>query len=187
MNLEKEFLYHIFNRGNNGEKIFYTQENYHFFMKKIAHHISPYADILAWCFMPNHFHLMIFVRRETIHSITINQSLGKMLSSYARAINRQEDRKGSLFQQHTKSICLNSNQKLTRSWHKTFGINKINAWKDTRNYPKICLDYIHANPMNAGYVINIKDWKWSSYHEIYGNEPGKGLVNLEILKMVVPL
>jgi putative transposase len=187
MNLEKEFLYHIFNRGNNGEKIFYTQANYQFFMKKIDHHISPYADILAWCLMPNHFHLMIFVRKETYRSLSINQSLGKMLSSYARAINIQEDRKGSLFQQHTKSICLNSNQKITRSWHKTFGVNKINAWKDTQHYPKICLDYIHSNPMNAGLVINIKDWKWSSYHEIYGNKPGKCLVNLEILKMVVPL
>jgi len=73
--------------------------------KKIDYHILPFADIVAWCLMPNHFHMIIYVNRENIFSISINQSIGKMLSSYARAINIQENRTGSLFQQHFKG-CL---------------------------------------------------------------------------------
>jgi len=59
MNFEKGFLYHVYNRGNNGEKLFYSNSNYQFFIQKIEYHISPFADVFAWCLMPNHFHLFI--------------------------------------------------------------------------------------------------------------------------------
>jgi len=61
MNLEAGDLYHIYNQGNNRVRIFYSRENYFFFLKKIRTHIIPHADILAWCLMPNHFHLMAYV------------------------------------------------------------------------------------------------------------------------------
>ncbi len=54
--------------------------------EKIRTHILPYADILAWCLMPNHFHLMILVNEIAIKTNsskrTINQSVGIMLCSY---------------------------------------------------------------------------------------------------------
>jgi putative transposase len=187
MNFEKGYVYHVFNRGNNGEKLFYNHSNYEFFIEKLDYHILPFADLLAWCLMPNHFHLMINVNREMIFSISLNQSIGKMLSSYARAINVQEGRTGSLFQQHSKALCLNHNEKLKPSWQKTFGVSKINSWDEKSDYPKICMDYIHLNPIHAGIVINIEDWKWSSYHEIYGRGANIELVNLNKLKLVVSL
>ena len=61
MNLSEGSLYHVFNRGNNGERIFYKSSNYLFFVQKVRHHILPYAEVLSWCLMPNHFHLMILV------------------------------------------------------------------------------------------------------------------------------
>jgi putative transposase len=64
MNLEKGFVYHVFNRGNNGERIFYNSSNYRFFCDKINTYVIPYADVLAWCLMPNHYHLMILVNDE---------------------------------------------------------------------------------------------------------------------------
>jgi len=54
-------IYHLFNQGNNLEKIFFNDENKKYFLTKIRKHILPYADILAWCLMPNHFHLMLYV------------------------------------------------------------------------------------------------------------------------------
>ena len=177
----------MYNRGNNGERIFYSNSNYQYFIKKIDYHIAPYADVLAWCLMPNHFHLMIYVHRESIFSITLNQSIGKMLSSYARAINIQEDRFGSLFQQHSKAVCLNNNSKLKPAWYKAMGVTRINSWKDKSEYPGVCLQYIHLNPVNAGMVMDPKDWKWSSYHEIFGKSSKIELVNIERLKTVVPL
>jgi len=187
MELVKGNLYHVFNRGNNGERIFYSQANYQFFVQKLDYHILPYADIISWCLMPNHFHLMLYVNREKIFSVSINQSIGKMLSSYARAINIQENRKGSLFQQHSRSVRLNSTEKLKRGWYRTFGVTKIEAWNDKTDYPKICMNYIHLNPVNAGIVMNSGDWKWSSYKEIFGKVSGNELVNIERLKTVVSL
>jgi putative transposase len=187
MKLEKGNLYHVYNRGNNGERIFYNSSNYRYFIEKLEYHVLPYTDILGWCLMPNHFHLMIYVRHEQIFSITINQSFGKMLSSYARAINVQEKRTGSLFQQHTKAICLNENTRLKPSWYRIMGVTKINSWNDNSNYPLICLNYIHLNPVNAGLVMDQKEWNWSSYRQIYSNTSGNELVNIERLKNVVPL
>lgn len=187
MIFEKGFIYHVFNRGNNGEKLFYSHSNYRYFTKKICFHILPYADILAWCLMPNHFHLMVYVRREKILTTTINQSIGKMLSSYARAINIQERRTGSLFQQHTKAINLNSNDRLKPSWYKMMGVTKAIGWNNQSDYPKVCLEYIHRNPVSAGLVNDVKDWQWSSYREIFETEINYGLVSIGTLKSVVPL
>jgi putative transposase len=184
MKLEKGFLYHVYNRGNNGERIFYKRSNYRFFIEKIEIHILPYADIMAWCLMPNHFHLMILVNHEALSALTLNQSIGKMLSSYARAVNLQENRTGSLFQQHTKAICLNANIKLKRSWYKAFGVTTIPSWNENLDYPKVCFNYIHYNPVNAGLVYSIEDWTWSSYHEIKGLQTDIELVNLDKLKTV---
>lgn len=64
MTFELNQIYHIYNQGNNRQKVFFNRENYLFFLKKIIKHILPFADVLAWCLMPNHFHLMIAVRAD---------------------------------------------------------------------------------------------------------------------------
>ncbi|MFA5647265.1 MAG: hypothetical protein WC951_03050 [Bacteroidales bacterium] len=61
MIFEKSHLYHVYNQGNNRQRIFFSRENYLFFLEKIKKHVLPYADVLAWCLMPNHFHLMAYV------------------------------------------------------------------------------------------------------------------------------
>ncbi|WP_430932443.1 transposase [Saccharicrinis sp. 156] len=61
MDFQTGHLYHIYNQGNNKNNIFFNRDNYRFFLKKIATNILPFCDILAWCLMPNHFHLMVLV------------------------------------------------------------------------------------------------------------------------------
>jgi len=56
-------IYHVYNQGNNRQKIFFRKENYRYFREKLKTHILPYADVLAYCLMPNHFHLMVEVRQ----------------------------------------------------------------------------------------------------------------------------
>jgi len=125
MDFEDGHIYHIFNQGNNRQPIFFKRENYLYFLNKIRIHITPFADILAWCLMPNHFHLMVVVNdldAET-HRVTLshpvstpfstshpvsnpqsfNQSIAVMLRSYTRAINKQENKNGSLFREGTSS------------------------------------------------------------------------------------
>lgn len=49
MHFETGYLYHIYNQGNNKQKIFFNRENYLFFLKKIGEHVKPYCDVLARC------------------------------------------------------------------------------------------------------------------------------------------
>ncbi|HOV11622.1 MAG TPA: hypothetical protein PLT47_06660 [Bacteroidales bacterium] len=66
MIFEHGHIYHIYNQGNNRQQVFFIRENYLFFLKKIETFISPFTDILAWCLMPNHFHLMVYVKQVEI-------------------------------------------------------------------------------------------------------------------------
>ena len=106
-----EELYHVYNRGNNKQKIFFNPENYTFFLKKIRRYILPYCDMLAYCLMPNHFHFLIHSDKRTIATKSIagkeknalSEGMKNLLSSYTQAINKQNNSTGSLFQQNTKA------------------------------------------------------------------------------------
>lgn len=55
-------IYHIYNRGNIHQKIFFESKNYLFFLEKMKKHLLPYCNLLTWCLMPNHFHWMVKVK-----------------------------------------------------------------------------------------------------------------------------
>ena len=161
--IEGEF-YHIYNRGNNKQQIFFNDDNYLFFLRKIREQLSSRVDILAYCLMPNHFHLLI---RANEKSITEKTSFGKksmqefayrvgiMLSSYSQAINKQNNTTGSLFQQKTKAKILAEVQ----------NNNRI-------SYLEECFYYIHQNPVLAGLVTDLSDWPYSSYPDYAGLRNG---------------
>lgn len=162
MYYESQATYHIFNRSN--ELLFYNRENYLFFLKKIRKHILPYTDILAYCLMPNHFHLLVRLKDEAVATVRFKGkeevqqfsfSIGQMLSSYTQAINKQIGRKGYLFAHNTKAKMLN----------------------DVGNdYLLSCFLYIHQNPLQAGLVNKLEDWEFSSYLDYVGLRNGT-LVN----------
>ncbi|MDD3490054.1 MAG: hypothetical protein PHR62_09250 [Paludibacter sp.] len=66
MELIKDNIYHIYNQGNNRQKIFYNRDNYLYFLQKMNDYLLPYCDVLAWCLMPNHFHWMVYVRETEL-------------------------------------------------------------------------------------------------------------------------
>jgi len=83
MQFEQSHLYHIYNRGNNSQKIFFNRENYLFFLDKIKKNILPHTDILAWCLMPSHFHFMVHVNNvevEISEQVTLSHLLTKRRS-----------------------------------------------------------------------------------------------------------
>ena len=82
MYFEPTNIYHIYNQGNNRQKIFFCRAHYLFFLKKIRQHILPYTDILAWCLMPNHFHLMVQVI-PAIHPLTWSERMNLTTPSNA--------------------------------------------------------------------------------------------------------
>ena len=196
MQLEKGYLYHIYNQGNNRRKIFFNKDNYAFFLDKIKTHISPFADIIAYCLMPNHFHLMVLVKEEELpiiesdtmtlsHRITtyrnktktINDSIAVLLRSYTRAVNKQENATGSLFKAHTKAECINCFKGITPSFisNKRTLINLISK----KQYPQICFDYIHQNPVKANMVKNETDYEFSSA-KAYINLADDNIINKKV-------
>ena len=148
MSLEKGETFHCYNRGNNSQKIFFSDENYLFFLKKVRTHVLPFAKVLAYCLMPNHFHILVYVNRETeLEELTNNWRI--MLSSYTRAINKANDWTGSLFQQKTK-------------------FKRIK----TDDQGRVCFNYIHQNPVNANLVNKMDAWSYSSYLDYVGKRDG---------------
>jgi len=63
---EEEEIYHVYNRTNNMEKLFLTDENRPFFLKRYKEIISPFADTFCWNLLPNHFHLLIRIKSEKL-------------------------------------------------------------------------------------------------------------------------
>ena len=205
-------------RSNNSQLVFPDRDYYLYFLSKINEFIRPHAEILAWCLMPTHFHLMIEVVNERIEIIrdadpmtwahrissneeelshpmnsshrmspqpstkmrTLNDSIAIMLRSYTRAINKQFKKHGSLFQQHTKAICLTEPEFAPAYFDTHFGMMGNLDLPET-NYMKVCLDYIHLNPVNDRLVRNPEDWEFSSYRDYYCGRKGK-LVNRELAK-----
>jgi len=194
MQFESGHLFHIFNQGNNRQRIFFERENYLFFVEKIRDHVIPFADILAWCLMPNHFHLMVYVNqvevspgatpsrtRTNIQSrarttMSFNQSLGIMLASYTRAINKQQDWTGSLFRCETKAVCLTDIKGISPNWITEMGVTQFVIDIPEKEYPNVCFNYILKNPVKDGLVKSAKDWEFSSYLDFIGIRNGK-LIN----------
>jgi len=185
-------IYHVFNRGNNLQTVFFNRENYLFFLEKLRKNIPPHADILAWCLMPNHFHLMISVSCVEVeiseqvtpsHLLTktrsLNDSISILLRSYTRAIQKQERTTGSLFQNRTKALCLTEPQGISPAYFNTYFGMVGNLDLPETNYLNVCFDYIHQNPVNGGLIKNPEDWEFSSYRDYSCGRKGK-LINREL-------
>ncbi|HQZ99663.1 MAG TPA: hypothetical protein PLJ62_05670 [Thermoflexales bacterium] len=154
--LETGCYYHIFNRGNNGEDVFREERNYEYFLKLYAHHILPVAETYAFCLLKNHFHLAIRVREDTKDEQTkdklppASRAFSNFFNAYARAINKEYARTGSLFENPFHRI-------------------KI----QTDSYFSAVVLYIHRNPQKHRFLDDFRDWKWSSYHAHLSDRPTK--------------
>lgn len=187
MDFKTGHFYHIYNRGNNSQKVFFNRENYLFFLRKMKKHINSFASIISWCLMPNHFHILVYVIHDeieienndlifkdskTIKIQTLNQSLGMLLSSYTRAIQKQEKITGSLFQKRTKTKLIFDEIKIEPAyWNTAFG-TLINI-PEGKSYLHTCVEYIHQNPVYSGIVKNPEDWEYSSFRDYVGLRDGK--------------
>ena len=171
MNFYSGHTYHVYNQGNNKQKIFFESENYLYFLEKMVYHLSPHVEFLAWCLMPNHFHWLVKVKESYISPPKfenkqklvdpLNRSIGSLQGSYTQAINKKYDRSGSLFRTRTKAKSLREDE------------------DHTGNYGVNCFFYIHQNPIRAGLVKKMEDWKYSSFRDYAGFRNGK-LCNKEL-------
>lgn len=174
MTLKEGYIYHIFNQGNNRRRIFFSDNNYFYFLEKAKRHMLPYGSIIAYCLMPNHFHFMLYVSRLNVQALgrgkkqinrTINRSIGTMLSSYCQALNKERNYSGSIFRASTKAISVNDPDAMRDGLNPRMkGIyDLVPKWQ----YPEVCFNYIHLNPVRSNLVKKPYEWEFSSaraYH-----------------------
>ncbi len=163
MQLYPNQIYHVYNRGNQRQRIFFTRDNYLFFLQKVRQYWLPCCDILCYCLMPNHFHFLIRTHEKTVlpygnqegpvRWTQFSRSTQQILTRYTRALQKQEHFTGSLFTQNTKA------KRVSSEW----------SWED---YTLWCFLYILQNPQKAGLVVRPEDWEFSAYRDFVGLRSG---------------
>lgn len=168
--LELDRYYHIFNHANGDDNLFRESKNYEFFLKKYHLHLDPVTETIAWCLMPNHFHLLVRIKdKEEIAStfpdhpgfknldglsnekeklLFISKQFSNFFNSSTKAFNKTYQRKGSLFLKNFK---------------------RKEITDDT--YFKNLILYIHCNPVHHGFTNNIKDYPWTSFPTFIQERP----------------
>ena len=112
---------------------------------------------------------------------TLNQSIGILLRSYTRIINAENEFTGSLFRNGSKASAINSFKGLQpNNWKSKIAI--FNMLPENQ-YPQVCFDYIHYNPVKAGLVEKVTDWEFSSARD-YSNLRNNGIINKQIAKNI---
>lgn len=148
--------YHVYNRGCNRLPIFFSDENYRFLIQKFIDTIGKYGiEISAYCLMPNHYHLL--VRQNS--DISISKWLKTVFNGYSQAINKQENRKGTIFEGRAR------NKEITNESHLMHLIR-----------------YIHYNPVQAGLVSKAEKWEFSNYPDWIGIRKNKLFNNRLLLQ-----
>ena len=166
--LRYEMYYHIYNRGNNGETLFRTRENYLYFLRLYAQHFHPYAQTFVYSLLPNHFHFGVAIKSEAevveaFKTLRVSQTLrvseekkiatpsqafGNLCNAYTKAVNKAYGRTGSLFEN-------------------PFGRKPVTSAR----YFYHLITYIHRNPQKHGLVSDFRDWPYTSYDAILSDKP----------------
>lgn len=126
------------------------------------------VDILAFCLMPNHYHILLAPRVEN----GVPQFMQKVNMGYSKYFNQKYERVGTLFQGRYKSVSVIAN---THFLHLPF--------------------YIHFNPLDLSYpewrenkILNpktalefLKTYQWSSHLDYLGIKNFPSLLNTKPL------
>ncbi len=167
-------IFHVYNRTNNKELLFKSDDNRLYFLKQYANYVQPFADTFCWCLLPTHFHFLIQVKSATAISQylqAIDQSIvrpiekkyingaasadelivlewKRFFTSYSMAFNKQHGRNGNLF-------------------HRPF--KRVEVHKDSHFTQAVI--YIHANAMKHKLCKDFTQYPWSSWHSLISDKP----------------
>lgn len=165
ISLEPDRYYHLYNRGVNGETIFKTERNYLFFLNKIKQNLLSVCDIYCYCFMSNHFHLLVKIKSEDelgslvkasnpakaeytngLHAAQniFSKQFSRVFNSYSQAFNKENSRHGALIESPFKRKLI-----------------------DSEDYLRKCIIYIHHNPYG-----NFTEYPYSSYKSLVSDTNG---------------
>jgi len=128
-------------RGISRREIFHSKSDYQKYLETLLRIKNENQfEVLAYCLMPNHLHLLL---KETKESISI--SMQRMGTSYAWWYNGRYEHAGHVFQNRFKSECVEDD-----------------------SYLLTVIRYIHQNPVKAGITDKSGNYPWSSCSSYYG-------------------
>jgi REP element-mobilizing transposase RayT len=129
-------IYHITARGNERQKIFFTERDYQKFKEYLVIAQERFGCVLhAYVCMGNHYHLILETPEKNL-----SRMMHYLNSSYTTYINVKRKRIGHLLQGRFKSIVV-----------------------DKDSYLLELSRYLHLNPVRAGMVERPEDYLYSSY------------------------
>lgn len=96
------------------------------------------VQIIAYCFMPTHIHLVL----KQLEEHSISKYMKDILISYTRYFNTLHQRKGPLWESRFKNVLVENDDQLQH-----------------------LIRYVHLNPVTAKLIDNPEDWLFSSYRE----------------------
>jgi REP element-mobilizing transposase RayT len=126
--------FHITARGVAGCLIFLDDHDRRRFLLLLEQVSELWGwEVIAWCLMGTHYHLVVRARREQM-----SYAVHRLNGLYAQAFNRRHERGGHLFE------------------------NRFSSWviRDEEHFRKT-IDYVLENPVRAGLCRTARDWLWS--------------------------
>jgi putative transposase len=145
-------VYHVLNRGNGRRTLFRTAGDYLAFFKALAEASAafPGVRVLAWCVMPNHWHLVLWPMADGELSAFVR----RLTQTHAQRHRRAHDAvgHGSLYQGRFKCFPVQP---------------------DDVNFLMVCR-YVERNALRAGLCRRAADWRWSSAHARTRDADGLG-------------
>lgn len=139
-------IYHVINRSNGMVKIFHNDSDYqHFESLLLEAKELTNMRILAYCIMPNHWHLILHPRNDS----DLSEFMRWLTTTHVRQVRTK-----------TNSI---GHGHLYQGAYKSFIV-------ETEKYLLQLIRYIEQNPLRAKMVKEAQDWRWSS---LYTREKGK--------------
>lgn len=136
---------HIIQRGNNRNTLFADEQDYRVYLETLHEACNHHnCQLHAYVLMTNHVHLLLTPETDTGISKTL-QAIGR---KYVQHFNYRYHRTGTLWEGRFKAAII-----------------------DSENYLLHCYRYIELNPVRAGMVSKIHEYRWSSYrHNACGDQ-----------------
>ena len=133
-------FYHLVLKGNGSWSLFEDRTDREVFLDKLAKSFerNP-VQLIAWCLMSNHVHLIV-CERDGI----LPKAMHSFMTAYARYLNDRQDKSGHVFDDRFWSGVIEDDAHLLEA-----------------------VRYVHNNPQNAG-ICEAQDYYWSSYGEYCG-------------------
>src|SRR3989304_1293802 len=131
-------VYHVLNRANARQPIFKKDEDYHAFERVLAAVQERVGmRVLAYCLMPNHWHLVLWPRRDG----DLSQFLAWVTLTHTQRwhAHRKPTGQGHVYQGRFKAFPLQRDE----------------------HFLAVCR-YVERNPLRAGFVVRAEEWRWSS-------------------------